>query len=60
MKLTRKRYERPKTALFELKQQSQLWAGSNGDIPNSDSYTPGEDPFSFAPDFQGEQDQFSF
>ena len=46
MKLTRKQYERPKTALFELKHQPQLLAGSSGDVPNSDPYTPGDDPFS--------------
>ena len=47
MKLTKKNYESPQMEFFELKQQPQLLAGSNGDIPNSDSYTPGDDPFSF-------------
>jgi len=40
-------YEKPSMQVFELKQQQQLLAGSSGDIPNSDPYTPGGDPFSF-------------
>ena len=45
---TKKReYEKPSMQVFELKQQTQLLAGSGGDIPNSDPYTPGGDPFSF-------------
>jgi len=40
-------YEKPSMQVFELKQQTQLLAGSGGDIPNSDPYTPGGDPFSF-------------
>ena len=47
MKLTKKKYERPAMQVFELKQQQQLLTGSSGDIPNSDPYTPGNDPFSF-------------
>ena len=42
----KKKYEKPSMQVFELKQQPQLLAGS-GDIPNSDPYTPGGDPFSF-------------
>ena len=30
-----------------LKRQPQLLAGSGGEIPNNDPYTPGSDPFSF-------------
>ena len=44
---TKKKYEKPAMQVFELKQQPQLLAGSSGDIPNSDPYTPGGDPFSF-------------
>lgn len=40
-------YEKPSMKVFKLQQQQQLLAGSNGDIPNSDPYTPGGDPFSF-------------
>lgn len=43
----KKKYEKPSMQVFELKQQTQLLAGSGGDIPNSDPYTPGGDPFSF-------------
>ena len=45
---TKKReYEKPSMQVFELKQQPQLLAGSSGDIPGSDPYTPESDPFSF-------------
>ena len=40
-------YEKPSMRVFELKQRQQLLASSSGDIPNSDPYTPGGDPFSF-------------
>ena len=40
----KKKYEKPSMQVFELKQQTQLLAGS---VPNSDPYTPGGDPFSF-------------
>lgn len=40
-------YEKPSTRVIELKLQTQLLADSGGDIPNSDPYTPGGDPFSF-------------
>jgi len=40
-------YEKPSMQVFELKQQPQLLAGSSGDIPGSDPYTPESDPFSF-------------
>ena len=43
----KKKYEKPSMQVFELQQQQQLLAGSGGDIPNSDPYTPGGDPFSF-------------
>ena len=43
----KKKYEKPSMQVFELKQQTQLLAGSGGDIPNSDPYTPGCDTFSF-------------
>ena len=43
----KKKYEKPSMQVFELKQQTQLLAGSGSDIPNSDPYTPGGDPFSF-------------
>ena len=43
----KKKYEKPSMQVFELKQQTQLLAGSGGDIPNSDPYTPGGDPSSF-------------
>ena len=43
----KKKFEKPSMQVFELKQQPQLLAGSSGDIPNSDPYTPGGDPFSF-------------
>jgi hypothetical protein len=43
----KKKYEKPSMQVFELKQQQQLLAGSSGDIPNSDPYTPEDDPFSF-------------
>ena len=45
---TKKReYEKPTTQVVQLKQQQPLLAGSSGDIPNSDPYTPEDDPFSF-------------
>ena len=44
---TKKKYEKPALQVFELKQQPQLLAGSSGDIPGSDPYTPEPDPFSF-------------
>ena len=45
--MKRKKYEVPTMQVVEVKQQAQLLAGSSGDIPNSDPYTPGGDPFSF-------------
>ena len=45
--MKKKEYERPTMQVVQLKQQPQLLAGSSGDIPNSDPYTPGGDPFSF-------------
>lgn len=45
--MKKKMYEKPTTKVYELKQQPQLLASSGGDIPNSDPYTPGGDPFSF-------------
>ena len=43
----KKKYEKPSMKVFELKQQTQLLAGSGGDIPGCDPYTPESDPFSF-------------
>jgi len=40
-------YEKPSMKVFKLKQQAALLAGSGGEIPNNDPYTPGSDPFSF-------------
>jgi len=46
--MTKKKiYEKPSMQVFKLKQQPQLLAGSVGDIPGSDPYTPKSDPFSF-------------
>ena len=45
--MKKKMYEKPTTKVFELKQQPQLLAGSGGEIPGSDPYTPEPDPFSF-------------
>ena len=45
---TKKReYEKPLMQVFKLKQQLALLAGSVGDIPGSEPYTPGSNPFSF-------------
>ena len=46
---TKKReYEKPSMQVFELKQQPQLLAGSNGgDVPGNSPYTPDSDPFGF-------------
>ena len=45
--IEKKLYEKPSMQVFDLKQQPQLLAGSGGDIPGSDPYTPGDNPFSF-------------
>ena len=45
--MKKKEYERPTMQVVQLKQQPQLLAGSSGDIPNNDPYTPESDPFSF-------------
>ena len=45
--MKKKQYEKPSFEVVELKQRPTLLAGSNGDIPNSDPYTPGSDPFSY-------------
>jgi len=45
--MKKKSYEKPSTKVYELRQQPQLLAGSGGDIPGSDPYTPESDPFSF-------------
>ena len=45
--MKKKMYEKPTTKVYELKQQPQLLAGSGGEIPGSDPYTPEPDPFSF-------------
>lgn len=45
---TKKReYEKPSMQVFELKHKHALLAGSDGEIPNNDPYTPEDDPFSF-------------
>ena len=43
----KKLYEKPSMQVFKLKQQSALLAGSVGDIPGSEPYTPELDPFSY-------------
>jgi len=43
----KKKYEKPSQRVIELQHRTMLLAGSNGDIPNSDLYTPGSDPFSY-------------
>ena len=40
---TKKKYEKPAMQVFELKQQPQLLAGSNGVDPLS-PFAPGNDP----------------
>ena len=45
--MRKKEYKRPTMQVVELKQQPQLLAGSGGDIPGSDPYTPEPDPFSY-------------
>ena len=45
--MKKKEYERPAMQVFMLKQQPQLLVGSSGDIPGSNPYTPGNNPFSF-------------
>lgn len=45
---TKKHYEKPVMQAFELKQQSQMLAGSNNSqstIPDNEDYTPGLNPF---------------
>jgi len=43
----RLKYEKPSMKVVLLRRQPQLLAGSSGDVPNSDPYTPGGNPFSF-------------
>ena len=45
--MKRKNYERPTMQVVQLKHKCQILAGSNGDIPNNDPYTPDTDPFNF-------------
>ena len=45
--MKKKEYERPTMQVVKLQQQQHLLAGSGGDVPNSDPYTRGGDPFSF-------------
>jgi hypothetical protein len=46
--MTKKKiYEKPTMQVIELQQRTMLLAGSNGDIPNNDPYTPDTDPFNF-------------
>jgi len=44
---TKKKYEKPAMQVYDLPQQPQLLAGSGGEIPGNDPYTPESDPFSF-------------
>lgn len=43
----KKKFEKPSMQVIELQQRTMLLAGSNGDIPNNDPYTPDTDPFNF-------------
>lgn len=43
----KRKYEKPGMKVFELKQRQLLLTGSSGDIPGSDPYEPGDNPFSF-------------
>ena len=45
--MKKKEYEKPPVEGVELKQQQPLLAGSGGEIPNNDPYTPESDPFSY-------------
>ena len=46
--MTKKKiYEKPSMQVFKLKQQPALLAGSGGEIPGNNPYTPDSDPFSF-------------
>ena len=45
--MKKKEYEKPTMQVVQLKQQQQLLAGSGGEIPNNDPYTPEDNPFSF-------------
>ena len=45
--MKKKQYEKPSMRVFELRQKPALLAGSGGDIPGSEPYTPEPDPFSF-------------
>ena len=47
MATKKKLYEKPSMQVFKLKQQLALLAGSVGDIPGSEPYTPELDPFSY-------------
>ena len=41
----KRKYEKPSMEVFELQQQQQLLAGSNGVPDPLDPFTPGGDPF---------------
>lgn len=45
--MKKKQYEKPSMKVYVLQHKCQILAGSSGDVPNSDPYTPGGDPFSF-------------
>ena len=45
--MKRKQYEKPSVEVVVLNQKPTLLAGSGGEIPNNDPYTPESDPFSF-------------
>ena len=46
---TKKKYEKPSSKVYELKQQPQLLAGSpvNGQLDDPDDYLNDGDPFQF-------------
>ena len=45
--IEKRKYEKPAMQVYELKGRAQILAGSGGDIPGSDPYTPGDNPFAF-------------
>ena len=45
--MKKRHYDKPSMKVVELQHRTMLLAGSNGDVPNNDPYTPGDNPFSF-------------
>lgn len=45
----KRKYEKPAMQVYELRQQPQLLAGSNGsgNVPGNPDYEPWNDPFNF-------------